>query len=405
MIRNRLFISLIILLILTVNIAVGVSGSKWTPVRSAEAGNNPFPDEPAIDNGINSGLSMPTTPPKPGYQWVLKRTTTQETTIVPDGYRLERQPRYIEERVQTGWREKTVPVYRTVTENEGWEYYTVQVPVYKTVSYIKEYKNVAIFRNGVFVGAEKQPVFGSKRIQTGTRTETRRRPRWVTHEVFSHWKTVREPEYGWVTVQDGWEEPQLVSNYVSKSVPGWALTWQQEPIPWQPGTIPEWLPEPYWLADNERPPWISESLWYRLPLDDRQAILREARDAWEKMLEEQILSDGAIDQNMPRELFETLRLWEDLPKEMWVTSTDGIRVRKTPSADSGMQIDSLEYRKSDMEWTGKIHVEQENGRVWYQITYVSGGEAITGWVAGEYVARYVDSGKRGGEPEDPARET
>jgi hypothetical protein len=345
---------------------------------------------------------MPPGEPEPGYQWVLRRITTNKTTIVQEGYKLERKPRYIERYRHFGWTDKKVAVYNTVTENEGWEYYTVEVPVYKTVSYVKYYKPVPVLRNGVIESTSKEPVYGSKRIQTGTRKETRRRPHWVTHQEFSHWKIVKEPEYGWVMEQDGWEEPELVPNFVSKTVPSTTWVWRQEPLPWQPGTTPDWLPEPDWLANSERPPWISEALWDRLPLQERHAILREARGSWEKVIKKQISSDGPLSNSMPRELFETLRLWEDFPRDMWITPIEGIYVRSMPSAYSGTKVGTLGFRNNDIEWTGKIHFAQEEGRLWYQISIEGLG---TGWVPAEYLATYVDSGSKGGEPRDPSRAT
>jgi hypothetical protein len=405
MIRTYFIIRLSILLIFAGIIAGGVSNGKWLSVGPAEAGNSAAPFEPAIDGGSGNEISMPPGEPKPGYQWVLRRITTHKTTIVQDGYKLERKPRYIEKYRHIGSTERKVAVYNTVTENEGWEYYTVEIPVYKTVSYIKEYKPVAIFRNGVFVGAEKQPVYGSKRIQIGTRKETRRRPHWVTRQEFSHWKIVNEPKYGWEMEQDGWEEPELVPNFVSRTVPSTTWVWRQEPLPWQPGTTPDWLPEPDWLTSSARPPWISAALWERLPLQERHAILREARGAWEKVIKEQISSDGTLSNSMPRELFETLRLWEDFPREMWVTPTEGVYVRDMPSAYSGMKIGALEFRKNDIEWTGKIHFAQEEGRLWYQISYISVTGPITGWIPGKYLAEYAASGPNDEEPLEPSRKT
>ncbi len=405
MIRNYFIIRLSILLIFAGIIAGGVSGGRWLPVGPVGAGNSPAPFGPAIDGGSGNEISMPPGEPKPGYQWVLRRITTNKTTIVQDGYKLERKPRYIEKYRHIGSTEKKVAVYNTVTENEGWEYYTAEVPVYKTVSYVKYYKPVPVLRNGVIESTSKEPVYGSKRIQIGTRKETRRRPRWVTRQEFSHWKIVNEPKYGWVMEQDGWEEPELVPNFVSKTVPSTTWVWRQEPLPWQPGTTPDWLPEPDWLASNARPPWISEALWERLPLQERHAILREAGGAWEKVIKEQISSDGPLSNSMPRELFETLRLWEDFPRDMWITPIEGIYVRSMPSAYSGTKVGTLGFRNNDIEWTGKIHFAQEEGRLWYQIYYIPNTGPTTGWVPGKYLAEYVDSGSKGGEPREPSRET
>jgi hypothetical protein len=404
MIRNHFIIRLSILLIFAGIITGGVSDGRWLLVGPAEAGNSPAPFGPTIDDGSGNEISMPPEQPKPGYGWVLRRTATNKTIIVQEGHKLERKPRYIEKWKQVGLTEKKVAVYNTVTQNEGWEYYTVEVPVYKTVSYVKYYKPVPILRNGV-ITAGKEPVRGSKQIQTGTRKETRRRPRWVTYQEFSHWKTVKEPTYDWVMEQDGWEEPKLVSNFVSKTVPSTTWIWRQEPLPWKPGTTPDWLPEPDWQSSDARPPWISEALWDRLPQRDRQAILREARGAWEKVIKEQISSDGYLAQSMPRELFETLRLWEDFPREMWVTAIEGIQVRNMPAAYGGMQVGALGFRKNNIEWTGKIHFEQDEGRFWYQISYISIAGLTTGWVPGEYLAQYVDSGLNRGEPLEPSRKT
>ncbi len=388
MIRNYFIIRLLILLILAGSIAGGVSDGRWLPAGSAQAGNNPAPFEPAIDDGSGNEISMPTGPPKPGYQWVLRRMPTNKTFILPDGYKLERQPRYIEKWKPVGWTEKKVAVYHKVTENEGWDYYTVEVPVHKTVPYVKYYRPVPVLRKGVIESSGREPVYGSKRIQTGTRKETRRRPRWVTYQEFSHWKTVKEPKYGWVMEQDGWEEPRLVSNFVSKTVPGSALVWRQEPMPWEPGTAPDWLPEPDWLTEGSWPPWIPKTLWDLLSLDDRQAILHEARGVWEKAILERISSDSPLGQQQAREMFEAHQLWGDFPKKMWVPGFD------VPLHHGSAGIGEAAGKLSNWDivyWTGRIHIKEGDSSVWYYISEEPDGGGLAGWADSKNLAAYVNS--------------
>jgi hypothetical protein len=384
--RNYFIIRLSILLIFTGFITGGICDGRWHWVGPAEAGNSPAPIGRAIDGGTGNEIPPPPGDPKPGYQWVLRRVTTYKSTIVQDGYKMERQPRYIEKYRQIGWKEKKVAVYNTVTENEGWEYYTVEVPVYKTVSYVKGYKPEAVLRNGVLV-IEKRPIYGSKRIQIGSRKETRRRPRWVTHKVFSRWKTVKEPEYGWVMEQDGWEEPKLVPNYVSKTVPSTTWVWRQEPLPWEPGTTPDWLPEPDWLTNKECPPWIPETLWDLMSLEDRQAILQGARGVWEKAIVERISSVEPLGQEQARELFESHQLWGEFPRKMWVP---GFNVPLHLDFTAGEEASDRLANWDIVYWTGEIHIN-EDGSVWYYISEKPVGGSRAGWVDSRDLDFYVHS--------------
>jgi hypothetical protein len=393
------------LIVFAVVLAGGLVADGWICGTLAAAVVSSV-DPGSEGDGTTDDPGPPPGPAPQGYQWVLKPETTYTTVIEKDGYKLgEPQPLYVKKWQVVGYTEKQIPVYRTVTEQQGWEYDYVDVPVYRTVSYVKYYKRVAQFRNGVLAGFSYEPVYGTKQIQDGTRREIRRRPHWVTYQEFSHWSTVREPEYGWVTLQDGWTEPELIPNWVSRSVATVKYVWKLEPLPWQPGSVPDGLPEPDWLSEDSCPPWLDAAFWEKLSADDRAQILKEARSVWERILEDQISSDGPLDANMPKELFETLRLWEDFPREMWATAVGGVWVLDQPSDADGIPVGALGFRKINIEWTGRVFVAEEDGRLWYQVSYTSYGTTITGWVPGEDLAPYANSGRNQDEPVDPARET
>ncbi len=70
----------------------------------------------------------------------------------------------------------------------------------------------------------------------------------MTYKVFSHWKTVREPVYGWVEEVVGYRE-ERVPVYGWRKVPvGTERTWRLQKVPELALFLPEFL-EAYFGAD------------------------------------------------------------------------------------------------------------------------------------------------------------
>ncbi len=178
-----------------------------------------------------------------------------------------------------GYEEVQQAVYLTVTVQEGWDSYVVEVPNYVEVTYIEGYELVPVFDNGVLADLVEVPIYATRIEQDGWTIEVVEEPRWVTYEEFSHWVTVLEPVYGWIL-------PPEATESAAAKVEAAPIV---DPLTEEKGDdkdLEEKVPvdaETSVVATTEAtllpPPGVPEALWVLLDPSDQALILEQAQAA------------------------------------------------------------------------------------------------------------------------------
>jgi hypothetical protein len=136
---------------------------------------------------------------------------------------------------------------------------------------------------------------------------------------------------------------------------------------------------PAWLLRGDCPPGFDKDIWRHLPNEDKQEILGEVRNRWDRWIR-QMIASGEIDH-------ATIEEFEDLiigVRKVW--AWDSLSVRVAP----GIEAERLGYLTAGqiVNWTGQVR--SVDGEEWYEVIYHDRyGREVRGWSWSGRLERYV----------------